>query len=150
MELDRNGLEVLDREESLRLLGTAALGRIAVTSAALPLVLPVNFRFDGRQVLIRTGAGTRLDAATDHAVVAFEVDFATFVMSLASSTLIHLGELTPPDAPAGHRDLPLAKQTIDILGMLAAKTRGNLTSDEAQLLEHLLYDLRLKYVDAKK
>jgi uncharacterized protein len=74
MELDRNGLEVLDREESLRLLATATLGRIAITSRALPVVLPVNFRFDGRQVLIRTSPGTKLDAATDHAVVAFEVD----------------------------------------------------------------------------
>jgi nitroimidazol reductase NimA-like FMN-containing flavoprotein (pyridoxamine 5'-phosphate oxidase superfamily) len=74
MELDRNGLEVLDREESLRLLGTAVVGRIGITSRALPVVLPVNFRFDGRHVLIRTGIGTKLDAATDHAVVAFEVD----------------------------------------------------------------------------
>jgi hypothetical protein len=74
MELDRNGLEVLDREESLRLLGTAVVGRIGITSRALPVVLPVNFRFDGHHVLIRTGIGTKLDAATDHAVVAFEVD----------------------------------------------------------------------------
>ena len=64
MELDRNGLEVLDREESLRLLGTAVLGRIAVTSAALPLVLPVNFRFDGRQVLIRTSPAATSPAMT--------------------------------------------------------------------------------------
>jgi hypothetical protein len=78
-----------------------------------------------------------------------EIDFATFTMSLASSALIHLGELQPPGGEARH-DLGLAKQTIDILGMLAEKTRGNLTSDEAKLLEHLLYDLRLKYVEAKK
>jgi nitroimidazol reductase NimA-like FMN-containing flavoprotein (pyridoxamine 5'-phosphate oxidase superfamily) len=74
MNVDRNGLEVLDRNESLRLLETATLGRIAITSNALPMVLPVNFRFDGSQVLFRTAAGTKLDAATDHAVVAFEVD----------------------------------------------------------------------------
>jgi hypothetical protein len=47
MEIDRNGLEVLSRHECLRLLGTATLGRIGVTSDALPTVLPVNFRFDG-------------------------------------------------------------------------------------------------------
>ena len=74
IEIDRNGLEILGRDESLRLLGTAVLGRIGITSRALPVVLPVNFRFDGRQVLIRTGVGTKLDAATDHAVVSFEVD----------------------------------------------------------------------------
>jgi hypothetical protein len=77
------------------------------------------------------------------------IDFGTFVMSLASSALMHLGELP---APEGERrpNLPLAKQTIDILGMLDEKTRGNLTAEEARLLEHLLLDLRLKYVDAKK
>ena len=74
MEVDRNGLEVLGRDECLRLLGTAVLGRIAISSGALPTVLPVNFRFDGRRILFRTGVGTKLDAATDNAVVAFEVD----------------------------------------------------------------------------
>ena len=73
MNVDRNGLEVLDRDESLRLLGTATLDA-SPSPATLPMVLPVNFRFDGAQVLFRTAAGTKLDAATDHAVVAFEVD----------------------------------------------------------------------------
>jgi hypothetical protein len=73
------------------------------------------------------------------------IDFATFVMSLGSSALYHLGELE-----GGERNLPLAKQTIDILGMLSEKTRGNLSDDDAKLVEHLLYDLRLKYVEAKK
>jgi nitroimidazol reductase NimA-like FMN-containing flavoprotein (pyridoxamine 5'-phosphate oxidase superfamily) len=67
-------LEVLDRDECLRLLGSATLGRIGVTSAALPTVLPVNFRLDGTRILIRTGPGTKLAAATRNAVVAFEVD----------------------------------------------------------------------------
>lgn len=74
MEVDRNGLEVLPRSECLRLLSTAVLGRVAVTMAALPTILPVNFRFDGHRILIRTGEGTKLDAATRNAVVAFEVD----------------------------------------------------------------------------
>jgi uncharacterized protein len=74
VEVDRNGLEVLSRDECLRLLGTAALGRVAVTTAALPTILPVNFRFDGQHILIRTGRGTKLAAATRNAVVAFEVD----------------------------------------------------------------------------
>ena len=79
-----------------------------------------------------------------------ELDFGMFVMSLASSVLVHLGELEHPEAGKGERNLPLAKQTIDILGMLRDKTRGNLSQEEAQLIENLLYDLRMKYVDAKK
>jgi hypothetical protein len=79
-----------------------------------------------------------------------EIDFGTFVMSLASSVLVHLGEIEHPDAATRQTNLPLAKQTLDILGMLRDKTRGNLTQEETQLLDNLLYDLRMKYVDAKK
>jgi nitroimidazol reductase NimA-like FMN-containing flavoprotein (pyridoxamine 5'-phosphate oxidase superfamily) len=74
MEIDRNGLEVLGRDECLRLLGTAALGRLALTSGALPTILPVNFWFDGERILILTAAGSKLDAAMHGAIVAFEVD----------------------------------------------------------------------------
>lgn len=74
MEIDRNGLEVLDRDECLRLLSTATLGRVGVTTGALPTVLPVNFLLDGERILIRTGEGTKLRTATDNAVVAFESD----------------------------------------------------------------------------
>jgi nitroimidazol reductase NimA-like FMN-containing flavoprotein (pyridoxamine 5'-phosphate oxidase superfamily) len=74
MEIDRNGLEVLEREACLRLLDSVTLGRIGVSSGALPCVLPVNFRLVDDQVVFRTGIGTKLDAATQHAVVAFEVD----------------------------------------------------------------------------
>jgi uncharacterized protein len=73
-EVDRNGLEILGREDCLLLLGSATLGRIGVTVNALPVVLPVNFWFDGEQIYIRTGPGTKLEAATRNAVVAFEVD----------------------------------------------------------------------------
>lgn len=65
---------MLDRAECLRLLGGATLGRIGLTTGALPAVLPVNFWFDGERILIRTGSGTKLAAATHDAVVAFEVD----------------------------------------------------------------------------
>jgi hypothetical protein len=78
------------------------------------------------------------------------VDFHTFVLSLGSSALMHLGELERPGAGAPKRDLPMAKHTIDILEMLQEKTRGNLTPDEGKLLESLLYDLRLRFVEARK
>ena len=74
MEVDRNGLEVLDRRECLRLLALATLGRVGFTSGALPTVLPVNFHLDGDRILVRTGRGSKLDAAVRNAVVAFEVD----------------------------------------------------------------------------
>ena len=73
-QVDRNGLEVLDRAECIRLLRTVALGRIGITSGALPTILPINFRVDGDRLLFRTGVGTKLDAATQGSVVAFEAD----------------------------------------------------------------------------
>jgi hypothetical protein len=78
------------------------------------------------------------------------VDFHTFVLSLGSSALLHLGELEHPDGGQAEKDLPLAKHTIDILSMLEQKTRGNLTPAEERLMESLLYDLRLRYVNASK
>ena len=74
MEFDRNGLEVLDREDCLALLGSASFGRLGLSSRALPTILPVNFWFDGERILVRTGEGSKLHAATAGAVVAFEVD----------------------------------------------------------------------------
>src|SRR5262245_66275443 len=78
------------------------------------------------------------------------VDFHTFVLSLGSSALLHLGELEHPDVGAPQKDLPLAKHTIDILVMLEEKTRGNLTPAEEKLISSLLYDLRLRFVEAQK
>jgi nitroimidazol reductase NimA-like FMN-containing flavoprotein (pyridoxamine 5'-phosphate oxidase superfamily) len=74
MEVDRNGLEVLGRAECLRLLALTTIGRIGFTSGALPAVLPMNFRVSGDRILVRTRRGTKLDAALQNAVVAFEAD----------------------------------------------------------------------------
>ena len=74
MEIDRDGFEVLDRAECLRLLTGGMFGRIAGTSGALPVVLPVRYAVDGGSVVVETGRGTTLDFATDGSVVAFEVD----------------------------------------------------------------------------
>lgn len=75
MESDPNGLEVLDRAECVRLLGTRSLGRIAISVDALPTILPVNYVVVGDdQVVMRTRRGSRLSRATRNAVVAFEVD----------------------------------------------------------------------------
>jgi hypothetical protein len=81
------------------------------------------------------------------------IDFNAFCLSLASSALVHLGELEHPEHPddgtTRRANLAMAKQTLDILGLLQDKTRGNLASDEQQLLEQLLYELRMKYVAAR-
>ena len=77
------------------------------------------------------------------------INFATFVLSLNSSALVHLGIIEDPASGKKEKLLPLAKQTIDILGMLEEKTRGNLSNEEENILKHILYDLRISYVKAK-
>lgn len=74
MEVDRNGLEVLEREDCLQLLEQHRLGRLGLSSGALPTILPVNYWCDGWSIYIRTSPGSKLEAATRNAVVAFEVD----------------------------------------------------------------------------
>ena len=79
------------------------------------------------------------------------VDFASFAMSVATSALYHLGLVEDPQTgkPA-EPDLELARHSIDTLSMLQEKTRGNLQSDEERLLQSLLTDLRMRFVDASK
>jgi hypothetical protein len=79
-----------------------------------------------------------------------EIDFSTFVVSLSSSVLIHLGVVADPMTGEQKKELAIAKQTIDMLGMLQDKTKGNLTNEESQLLESMLYDLRMRYVAESK
>lgn len=75
-----------------------------------------------------------------------KIDFATFIFSLNSAVLVHLGIVEDPVVGKPAKDLPLAKQTIDLLGMLEEKTRGNLNPDEENMLKNILYDLRIRYV----
>ena len=79
-----------------------------------------------------------------------EINFSTFILSLSTSTLMHLGELPNPETNQVEKNLSLAKQTIDLIDMLKKKTEGNLDKDEDQLITNLLYDLKLKYVAAIK
>ena len=74
MEIDRNGLEVLDPTCCRRLLASATIGRVGLSAGALPTVLPVSFLLIDDGIVFRTGRGTKLEAATHGAVVAFEVD----------------------------------------------------------------------------
>ena len=79
-----------------------------------------------------------------------KIDFATFVLSINSSALVQLGLLEDPASGKKEKNLPLAKQTVDLLAMLEEKTCGNLTSDEENILKNILYELRMLYVKEKK
>ncbi len=76
-----------------------------------------------------------------------EISFGAFLMSLSTEALVHLGEMADPSSGQEQRDLAMAQQLIDILGMLRDKTRGNLDHDEQALLDAILFDLRMKYVE---
>ncbi|MDX2015217.1 MAG: DUF1844 domain-containing protein [Myxococcaceae bacterium] len=74
------------------------------------------------------------------------VSFSTFVLGLASTVLIHLGEAPNPETGGPAVNLVLARQTLDLIELLRQKTKGNLTVEEEQLFASLLTDLRLRYV----
>jgi hypothetical protein len=75
-----------------------------------------------------------------------QVEFTTFVYSLASAAMVHLGEMPEPESGQVSANLPLAKHTIDTLAMLEEKTKGNLTPDEAKQVADILGHLRMLYV----
>lgn len=77
------------------------------------------------------------------------VSFASFLVSLGSSALVHLGEVPDPGTGKTSRDLVIARQTIDLLALLKEKTQGNLDDDETRLLDALLFDLRTKFLEAR-
>jgi hypothetical protein len=79
-----------------------------------------------------------------------QMDFGTFVLSMSSSALVHLGEIPEPESGQVTENILAAKQTIDILCMLESKTKGNLTVQEARLLKDMLFELRMKYVQKAK
>lgn len=74
------------------------------------------------------------------------VTFASFVISLGSSSLMLMGEQLDPQQPAMPVNLPQAKEIIDLLSVLDVKTKGNLTTEEETVLRDMLYALRMKYV----
>ena len=77
-----------------------------------------------------------------------EVNFSSLILSLSSSALLHMGEITDPYTGEKKKDLALAKHSIDTIAMLKQKTEGNLLDEEKKLLEGVLTDLRWRYVRA--
>jgi hypothetical protein len=79
------------------------------------------------------------------------ITFAGFVLSLATTAAVHFGDLADPNT--GERAEPnpqAAAQMIEIIAMLQEKTKGNLVDAEAKLIDDLLYELRMRYVQAQQ
>ena len=77
------------------------------------------------------------------------ISFTNFVLSLSTSALFHFGDFPDQEGGKAEKNLPAAKQTIDILDMLNEKTKGNLNENENQLIQGVLYELKLRYVKEK-
>ena len=75
-------------------------------------------------------------------------NFSSFVLSISTSVLIDLGEMANPNTNQVSKQLEMARHSIDLLAMLKEKTSGNLTEDEAALIENVVSDLRLRYCEA--
>lgn len=95
---------------------------------------------DDKQIIEETGNSGPLP----------EIDFQTFILSLASSAQISMGVV--PNPLTGHvsKEMTHAKQSIDIIGMLEEKTKNNLTPEESGLLKHMLFQLRMQFVELNK
>lgn len=106
----------------------------ASAAAAAPVVSPV----------VASDAPHKAEAPTD-----LEISFSTFVLSLSTQALAHLGEIPNPIDNTIAADLGAARHMIDILAMLRDKTRGNLDAAEQAMLDNLLYDLRMRYVESQ-
>ena len=92
------------------------------------------------------GTGTCKESRPEHEPCFPPVSFITFVLSLAHSAMVLMGEAPEPESGRYMQNQPEAKHTIDLLAMLECKTRGNLTEEEAGVLSNLLCELRLAFV----
>jgi hypothetical protein len=78
------------------------------------------------------------------------ITFSDFVVSLSTSVIYHFGDIPDPISRKAEKNLEAAKQTIDILGILEQKTRGNLDENEKKLMDAILYELRIRYIKEKE
>ena len=79
-----------------------------------------------------------------------DVSFEAFILSLSTTAMVHLGIVPDPATQKPATNLPAARQMIELIGMLQDKTKGNLSASESQLIEAVLFDLRMSYVDKTK
>ncbi len=78
------------------------------------------------------------------------IDFSSFILSLATTAMVHLGEMRDPATRERQKNLAAAKQMVDLLDMLKKKTEGNRTAEENRLLDDILYELRMKILSENK
>jgi len=78
-----------------------------------------------------------------------QVTFTNFVLSLSTTVLFHFGDFPEHEGGKTEKNLPAAKQTIDILDMINEKTKGNLDENEGKLIQGVLYELKMRYVKEK-
>jgi hypothetical protein len=99
--------------------------------------------------MTKQASGTAGSGKSDSGVDALPpIDFSTFVLSISTSALYQMGKVPGPDGAAVvEPDLLVAQQTIDALKMLRAKTEGNLDHEESKLLDSLLYELHMNFVE---
>lgn len=100
----------------------------------------------------REGAEAFAEAKASRSDDLPEIDFQTFVLSFFSSALMHLGDASVPmpEGTGAEVNLPMARQTIDLLALLQEKTKTNLSAEEERTLDQVLYDLRMRYVEVAK
>ncbi len=106
-------------------------------------------KFEIRDKRPRFSDDTDQSVAEDTAA-SMPVTFSSFILSLATSALMHLGQEGPPQVGAGSVHLPLARQVIDLISLLEEKTKGNRTSEEEEILSQTLFTLRIKFVEIEK
>lgn len=98
---------------------------------------------EGNGFVMENGSG---DAPRKEALP--KVDFSSFILSIYSSGLVQLGKVEDPSTGKMNQNLGMAKHTIDMMAMLEEKTRGNLNTDEENLMKALLSEIRLAFVEA--
>ena len=87
-----------------------------------------------------------MDTSETEAAPLPEINFASFIFSLSTTAMYHFGDFPDPVTKESQRNLPAAKQTIDILSILKTKTEGNLDEQEKQMLDGILYELRMRFI----
>lgn len=105
-----------------------------------------------RETVLGNNAGVHISSLPDEEADPMDIpaDFGSFVVSLGTNCMIHLGHIPHPETNETVRDLSSARHTIDLLEMLREKTRGNLVDEERKLIDSLIYDLKSAYVQETK
>lgn len=98
----------------------------------------------------KTAANEHQDTSSSATEGVSDIGFANLIVSLGTSAMIHMGVIEDPSTKTKEKNLEMARQEIDLIVMLETKTKGNLTKQEVEVVEKVLYELRLRFVEASK